>query len=80
MPVADYWEAPLERDGGREGVQESGPWSGLGKRQIRAPHAALHALSAAAGAQPVFHTLIRRTYTKLFLHTCEALIITLAFW
>ena len=31
---------PLERDRRREGAQESGPRSGLGRRQIRAPHAA----------------------------------------
>ncbi len=50
---------------GGEGVQESGPWSGLGRREIRAPHAApactYHCCWSSASPS-VFHTLIC-TYT-----------------
>lgn len=64
LPVGDFWEALLERDRGREGVQESGPWSGLGRRQIRAPHAApacTYLCCWSSVSLSVFRTLI---------HTC----------
>lgn len=51
-------------EGGREGVQESGPWSGLGRRQIRAPHAApacTYLCCWSSVSLSVFRTLI---------HTC----------
>lgn len=72
------------REGPRwgRGVQESGLWSGLGRRQIRAPRAAsvCTSLCRRSSVSLCLHTLVHAIHTAFPLHTCEALIITLAFW
>lgn len=85
LPVGDYWEALLERDRGREGGGAGvralvRAWQAADKSSSRCSCMHLPLLLELSISLCLPHTHTHMHIAFFSLHTCEALIITLAFW